>query len=240
MTEYDRLAWFYDKYWTQGAPELFEQALNRTVLPALPDKAEILDLCCGTGRVCARLSRRLYRMTGLDNSETMLVIARENAPAASFVYGNAADFSFGKRFNCVISLFDSLNHILTPEELLSAFISVRGALKGDGHFFFDLNSEDSFDQRWEEGFSAAEDDNACIMKPCYDAASGRSVYNIVTFMQEADRWSREDIKILEQYYPEEEVVKLLTQADFHNIQVLSGAGDLGIAGFKGRVFFWAV
>ncbi len=237
MSEYDRLAWFYNKYWTQSSPELFERALNRVFLPSMPDKAEILDLCCGTGQICARLSRRLYRMTGLDNSETILLLAKENAPAASFVPGDAISFSFRYKFDGVISLFDSLNHILTRDELLSCFKSVRGALKEDGLFLFDLNDEDTFDQNWEAGFSGVEDDNVCILKPAFDLLSGRAVYNITTFLKEGNAWHREDIKVQEQYYSDEEVLELLTLADFHNVQILSGSKDLGIAAFKGRQFF---
>ena len=240
MREYDRLAWFYNKYWAQDSPDLFERVLNRTILPHMPHKAEILDLCCGTGQICARLSRRLYRMTGLDSSETMLLIAGENAPVAVFVCGNAAEFSFNHSFDGVISMYDSLNHILTPEELLSCFRSVRRALKEDGLFFFDLNGADAFGSRsWNDGFSAVEEDNVCIMKPVYEPLSGRAIYNITTFLRENGVWHREDIRVSEQYYSGEEVCRLLAQADFHNVQILSGNKDLKTPAFKGRQFFLA-
>ncbi|MDR0454232.1 MAG: class I SAM-dependent methyltransferase [Deferribacteraceae bacterium] len=240
MTEYDRLAWFYNKYWTQDAPALFERTLDRVVLSRLPNKAEILDLCCGTGQMCALLSSRHYKMTGLDNSETMLVIAGENAPAAGFVCADAVKFTFNHQFDGIISLYDSLNHILTHEELLSCFRSVRRALKVGGAFFFDLNSMDAFTSRkWEEGFSAVERNNVCIMKPVYDPFTGLADYNITTFLFEEGVWRREDIQVQERYYSGDKVIELLTQADFHNIQILSGSKDLKMPEFKKRLFFLA-
>lgn len=58
--------------------------LGRT-LAALPP-ARVLDVACGTGFLTRHLRGEV---TGLDQGEAMLAIAREQAPNASFVRGDA-------------------------------------------------------------------------------------------------------------------------------------------------------
>ncbi len=239
MNGYDGLAWFYNKYWTREAPDIFERVLDRIFLSEMPARGEILDLCCGTGQVAARLSQRKYKVTGLDNSESMLSFARINAPDADFTIGDARYFKFDKQFDGVMSLFDSLNHMLTSEDLLDCFKSVRSVLKKGGMFVFDLNDEETFDEGWELGFSAVEDDNVCIMKPSYDQSTGRVKYDITTFFMMAGIWIRNDVSVYEQCYYSEDVVNLLYEANFKNIQILNGSRDLSFEAFRGRLFFIA-
>jgi ubiquinone/menaquinone biosynthesis C-methylase UbiE len=53
--------------------------------------ARTLDVACGTGFLTRHLAGEL---TGLDQSERMLAIARERIPAATFVCGDALDLPF--------------------------------------------------------------------------------------------------------------------------------------------------
>ena len=104
---YDARAAEYDE-WYQGLgrfdgldrphwdDELHE--LERT-LAALPP-ARTLDVACGTGFLTRHLAGEL---TGLDQSERMLAIARDRIPVATFIRGDAlalpfADGSFERVF----------------------------------------------------------------------------------------------------------------------------------------------
>ena len=63
--------------------------LEQTIASLPP--ARTLDVACGTGF----LTRHLHgEVTGLDQSERMLEIARERMPAARFVCGDALDLPF--------------------------------------------------------------------------------------------------------------------------------------------------
>ena len=68
----------------------------------LPAK-RTLDVACGTGFMTRRLRGEV---TGLDQSDAMLDVAREQAPAATFVQGDALDLPFdGGEFECVFSSY---------------------------------------------------------------------------------------------------------------------------------------
>src|SRR5512138_1996823 len=99
---YDGMGWFYDRHW-RGLCAKFMPALDRLVLRALPRGARVLDLCCGTGHLAACLTRRGFRVTGLDGSAEMLRFAGENAPRADFVRADARSFSFSQPFDAVVS-----------------------------------------------------------------------------------------------------------------------------------------
>ncbi len=106
----------------------------------------ILDLACGTGTVSRLLAPRGYSMTGVDLSAGMLDVARRRAEEAGlpivFHRQDAAELDLGAaRFDAVVCLFDSLNYILEPERLRSAFARVFAHLRPGGTFIFDVNTE---------------------------------------------------------------------------------------------------
>src|SRR5437588_274717 len=67
--------------WHQGVQALIE------AVGALPP-CSTLDVACGTGFLTRHLQGRI---TGLDQSERMLQIARERAPGATFAQGDALE-----------------------------------------------------------------------------------------------------------------------------------------------------
>jgi ubiquinone/menaquinone biosynthesis C-methylase UbiE len=97
-TYYDRRAFEYDDWWLgQG---LYadrdrpgwddELAVLAGVIAALPP-ARTLDVACGTGFLTRHLRGDVV---GLDQSERMLAVAREQAPAVRFVQGDALALAF--------------------------------------------------------------------------------------------------------------------------------------------------
>lgn len=74
----------------------------------------------------------------------MIEHALHNAPDASFIVGDARFFKVDEPFHYVISAGDSLNHILTLDELKDTFHHVYLALYDGGTFAFDMNMEKGF------------------------------------------------------------------------------------------------
>ncbi|MEQ8969421.1 MAG: class I SAM-dependent methyltransferase [Coleofasciculus sp. C1-SOL-03] len=140
-TDYDPWAWLYNQSEAHKSCQQFLPKLEKLLLPHLPEGAKIFDLCCGTGQITQQLLIRGYQVTGLDGSEKMLDYARQNAPNAQFILGDARSFEFPSTFDAVICTDSALNHIMSLEELKSVFSNVYTALKADGLFLFDLGLE---------------------------------------------------------------------------------------------------
>ena len=95
---YDRRAAEYDDWWygtglhaARDRPGWAEEveALVRAIASLPP--ARTLDVACGTGFLTRHLSGEVV---GLDQSESMLEIARRRVPAARFVRGDALELPF--------------------------------------------------------------------------------------------------------------------------------------------------
>lgn len=143
-TVYDHWAWLYNQSEAHLACQRLLPSLEKLLLPQLPEAAEILDLCCGTGQLAQQLIARGYQVTGLDSSEKMLHYARENAPNVQFILGDARSFKFPSTFDAVICTDSSLNHIMSLEELKRVFRNVYAALKENGLLLFDLGLENRY------------------------------------------------------------------------------------------------
>ncbi len=126
----------YD-FWVRYVHELIERYRLKV--------RSILDLACGTGNVAMRLARMGYEVWGVDISAPMVAEARRKAQEAGldihYEVQDASQLQLSKRFDLVLSLFDSLNYILSPEKLQEAFQRVYNHLQSGGAFLFDVNTE---------------------------------------------------------------------------------------------------
>jgi SAM-dependent methyltransferase len=110
--------------------------------------ATLLDLGCGTGRHALEMSRRGVRVTGVDMSQTMLDMGRENlralnpadfpAPLPELRCGDARTVRLGKTYDAAVSLFHVMSYQNTEEDALAMLETARVHLKPGGLFFFDF------------------------------------------------------------------------------------------------------
>lgn len=108
-----------------------------------------LDLACGTGGFTRELRAAGLDVTGLDFSEEMLREARSRLPGVPFVQGDLRSFTLPERFSLVTCVFDSLNNLLTPEDLGAALGRARAHLRPGGLFAFDVNTRVGVRELWE-------------------------------------------------------------------------------------------
>jgi len=140
-TDYDTFAWTYSKYWGADSVRHLFPVLESLLLPHLPSRARILDLCCGTGQLARALAQRGYQVTGIDGSEEMIRLVHINVPDVEFLVEDARTFRLPAIYHAVMSTYDSLNHIMSLEELSRVFRNVYACLQQGGLFLFDLNME---------------------------------------------------------------------------------------------------
>lgn len=104
----------------------------------------VLDLACGSGEVAIRLSARGYDMTAIDLSPDMLNLAREKAAEKEldilFLEQDMTSFELYGTVDAVVSSLDSINYLLSEEEVSETFHWVNNYLMDGGLFIFDINS----------------------------------------------------------------------------------------------------
>jgi SAM-dependent methyltransferase len=70
----------------------------------------------------------------------MLAIAAQAVPGAQLLRGDITAFSLPDRFDVIICMFDTLNHVQSLAGWLSLFSCVHKHLADDGLFIFDVNT----------------------------------------------------------------------------------------------------
>ena len=133
----------------------------------------------------------------------------------------------------------SLNHIMSPEELREVFGNVCAALEVNGLFLFDLNTEDGYRERWRGSFGIVEDDYVCVVRSRFDPEEGVAKASITIFRPNNGSWRRTELGLLQRCYPQAQVVSLLEEAGFNEVETFDAQTDLAWAREPGRVFFRA-
>jgi SAM-dependent methyltransferase len=154
---YDRFAAIYNSHWGQNSLH-FLPVYQTQALIDLPAGSQILDLCCGSGQFAKALTRRGYRVTGVDSAGELLGFARQNAPEATFLRADVRCFRSETLFDAAICVYDSLNHLLTPDDLQAAFETVYRCLRMNGVFAFDMNMEAKYRDSWRSEFTVTGSD----------------------------------------------------------------------------------
>jgi SAM-dependent methyltransferase len=237
---YDGFAAFYARYWGPRYHEAADPVLERLAYAALPPHARVLDLCCGTGHLSARLTARGYHVMGADGSVAMLREAQTRLPRVPLWCTDVSALGCGPVFDAVLCTFDSLNHVLEPDALGRVCSGVARALRSGGRFVFDVNTTSAYAREWGKSSALVDPDAAIIIRGGYDPAR-RLGHTDLTLFWLADGWRRGDVRVWQRPWEPAELTAALEAAGFARIE-LSGACEAGMPGdiAVGRVFVVAV
>jgi SAM-dependent methyltransferase len=113
-------------WWFEGRNRLIAWALGRY----FPAARDYLEIGCGTGFVTAAVRRSFpsLRITGIDQHEEGLAIARRRVPDAELHRLDLSELRWRERFD-VVGAFDVLEHV---DDDAGALASAREALRPGG------------------------------------------------------------------------------------------------------------
>jgi SAM-dependent methyltransferase len=229
--DYDHFARAYDRHWGRDAGRVLP-LVEKLLSGRLRAGARVLDLCCGTGQFVQALIERGYEAVGLDGSAAQLSYARRNAPRAALVHADARSFSIAEPFEVVVCLNDSLNHVMTWEELVAVFRNVHAVLTDGGAFVFDLNTAHKYES-WSRTFSFSEPDLVTIVRTNAELAKRIATFEAVIFDRlPTDCWRRSDASLRQTWYSDDQVTRALDAAGFSDVEVHPRSAD--------KLFFSAV
>ena len=107
----------------------------------------LLELGCGTGAITLPLADTLFRQSGtqaharvagVDASHAMLRVARSRDTRIGWVQGDIRSPPFRPGFDLIVCCFNTIQFILTDDELQQFLIAVRHLLNPEGLFAFDI------------------------------------------------------------------------------------------------------
>ncbi len=137
MAQYDILAKFYDE--VIGINGVAENFIVKSIEKYNKKAQTLLDLGCGTGSNLEYLNKH-YNVTGIDASSEMINIARSRLPEVNFIKGDITSFNLPDKYDVIVCLYDTINHITDFTGWKSLFKAVNKHLNPSGLFIFDMNT----------------------------------------------------------------------------------------------------
>ncbi len=217
MSPFSQIAPYYDTLmnhidypgWVEYIIKIF-RALKKT-----PEV--IIDVACGTGNAALLLAKSGFRVIGVDQSAGMLEIFKKKAAGLdiTFVCADMRGFTVPQPADAAISLFDSINYLLTEDELEQCFRTVHQNLKPGGLFVFDMNTIFGLSTHWGNSITLREVGNIySIWKNTYDYKDNISTLHLTLFVKNKQSYERMDELHRERGYPAPVIEKRLKRAGF--------------------------
>ena len=223
---YERLGAQIDyRAWADFAEACFDRFLPRR--PEL-----VLDLACGTGRMTRELAARGYDMIGVDGSAEMLSAAFEK-PRDGILYllQDMRSFELYGTVGAVTCCLDSVNYLLTKEDLHTCFSLVHNYLDPGGLFFFDVNTPYKFRTVYGRNAYILENETRfgkerravyCGWQNRFSPRSGLCDFDLSIFEEQADgSYLRSDEHQRERCYSLETLKSALRDAGMEPLGVYS-------------------
>lgn len=182
----------------------------------------ILDIACGTGIPTLLLAKHGYRMTGVDRSPEMLAMleAKKDDLPITTIRADIRDFSVPEPLDAAISLYDSINYLLTEDDLVQCFECARRALVPGGLFVFDMNTYYGLAEHWGTRTTVRETgDIYSIWQNSWDAENRVSTLHLTFWEQPRPGETGPKFEEIhqERAYHKDEVERCLRHAGFREV-----------------------
>jgi len=238
QVSYDRFAEAYD--W-DGSLDFSRKAFRRLTeicaeFGIRPGRH--LDLGCGTGTLALLMAGVGWEVIGLDRSSAMLAKARGKANGSdrrvTFLLEDMRRFQLQAPVHLVTSFYDTVNHLLAPEDLAATLTGAARALARGGLLVFDVNTEAAFTRIWGGVTHFIESPEAAtVYALSYDAANRLARGTVTGFLRRGGSYERFQEEIVERYWPPEAIEQQIEAAGLQVVRYetfnpfpLGGPGDL--------------
>ena len=137
MHGYQNLAKFYDD--VTGNQLESSKLIHKLIRKYHPSAKTLLDVACGTGSHLLYLSK-YFESSGLDICPEMLSLACNKLPDIPLYHSDMTRFSFGKTYDVIICINDSINHLIGKNKWRKFFLNTYSNLSGGGILIFSMNT----------------------------------------------------------------------------------------------------
>ncbi len=189
----------------------------------------VAELGCGTGTMTQLLMEAGYDMIGIDSSQQMLEVAREKLyeldfegePPILYLNQDMRAFELYGTVRALVSVCDSMNYLLTEEDLLAVFRLANNYLDPGGIFIFDMKTDYFFRSvMGNRSITDVREDCAMIWDNAYEEETSTNIYQLTLFAEEeGGLYSRADELHRQRAYSPETVRRLAQEAGMEFVAV---------------------
>ncbi len=142
---YTSLAPLYDTLMGDVDYESWADFIDEIMQTHHYDPQNILELACGTGALALSLAElECYSITATDLSASMIKIAQQKAAEfelnVDFFPMNYLDILIEKKFDCIYTVFDSVNYLKEKEEINTFLLNTYRILNPGGLLIYDFST----------------------------------------------------------------------------------------------------
>jgi len=124
-------------YWKQDDIQFWQSILNKF------KSQNVLELCCGTGRLGIPFINHSIDYYGLDSSDSFISFFHKKIKLLNYnntkiTCDNATSFSFDKKFDFILIGFNSLAHLLTDQDVMNCLQCVKNHMHDKSIFAIDI------------------------------------------------------------------------------------------------------
>ena len=158
-------------------------------------------------------------MSGLDLSKGMLAIAKKEVPQAKLYHQSMVNFKIPEKFDVILCIFDSINHIMKFSDWQKIFSSAHNHLNDGGVFIFDVNTQVKLVRHSKEPTWVRKFDGGIMLMKVQDVDKDIFNWNIKVFeYTKGDQYLLREEDIKETNFPAKKIRQSLSR--FSSVKVV--------------------
>lgn len=222
MASYEHLAPLYDELMRDADYTRRADFLETLMRRARREVHTVLDLACGTGTMTCLLTQRGYELISVDDSEDMLMEAREKAQGIGgipplFLHQSMPRLDLNDTVDAAICCLDSLNYLTSARDVRRTFERLRLFLSPGGVLVFDVHGLAKLKAMDAQVYLDEGENLYCVWRT--EFRRGLLDYCVDLFTRRADGvWERETEYHRQRYYSVQELTTWLEAAGFTDVR----------------------
>ncbi|WNB93455.1 class I SAM-dependent methyltransferase [Bacillus sp. NEB1478] len=241
---YNQFAYLYDQLMEDAPYSKWLSFIKSASKNYCLNAKRLLDVGCGTGSLSVLLGKEGYEVTGVDLSADMLTVAKEKADnenvALSLFQQDMRELEGLGQFDIITILCDSLNYILTEEDVKKVFDSANQHLRPEGLLLFDVHSIHKIHHIFMGNTFGSNDDHLSYIWQCYEGELENSVeHDLSFFIQSGDCYERYDELHTQRTFAVEKYTAWLEECNFQVLSITGDFKDEALANDAERILFAA-
>lgn len=256
MNAYTEFSKIYDELMEDVPYDEWFKFTKKTLYDAGIKSGIVCELGSGTGNFTMKFAEVGFDMIGIDNSIEMLNVAlskknshvaRNNNPfdkVSDILYLNQdmREFELYGTVAAIVSVFDSINYVLTDEDIIQTFSLVNNYLDPNGLFIFDFNTVYKYKNVVSDSTIAESNEDASfIWSNCFDEESNINEYEMTFFVPvkiegEENLYRKFDEYHYQRGFTLDEIKSFLKEAGLIFVDAFDAEGFKGVTDTSERIF----
>ena len=256
MNAYTEFSKIYDELMEDVPYDDWFEFVKKTLYDAGINGGILCELGSGTGNFTMKFAEVGFDMIGIDNSIEMLNVAlgKKNSHVAKlnnpfdkvsdilYLNQDMREFELYGTVAAIVSVFDSINYVLTDEDIIQTFSLVNNYLDPAGLFIFDFNTVYKYKNVVSDSTIAESGEDASfIWSNCFDEESNINEYEMTFFVPveiegEENLYRRFDEYHYQRGYTLEEIKTFLKEAGLIFVDAFDAEGFTPVKETSERIF----